>query len=93
MARWSKGDSHGGRRATTSESFLHAVTRAEPLGEMPVDGVESLRDGEARGLLVGGTLTQLVASLGTPFAFDPPSLAACCSSTTSRSGRTVSIGC
>ena len=24
------------------------------------------------GMLVGGTLTQLVASLGTPFAFDPP---------------------
>ena len=28
--------------------------------------------GEARGLLLGGTLTQLLASLGTPFAFAPP---------------------
>jgi muramoyltetrapeptide carboxypeptidase len=53
------------------ESFMRAVTRTEPLGDVPVDGVESLRDGEAQGLLVGGTLTQLVASLGTPFAFDP----------------------
>jgi muramoyltetrapeptide carboxypeptidase len=53
------------------ESFLRAVTGAEPLGELPPQGVEALREGEARGLLVGGTLTQLVASLGTPFAFDP----------------------
>ena len=31
-----------------------------------------LREGEASGPLYGGTLTQLVASLGTPYAFDPP---------------------
>jgi muramoyltetrapeptide carboxypeptidase len=54
------------------ESFLRAVTRPEPIGELPLDGVETLAPGEAGGTLVGGTLTQLVASLGTPFAFDPP---------------------
>ena len=32
----------------------------------------ALQDGEAAGPLFGGTLTQLVASLGTPYAFDPP---------------------
>jgi muramoyltetrapeptide carboxypeptidase len=32
-----------------------------------------MRAGEAQGPLLGGTLTQLCASLGTPFAFDPPS--------------------
>jgi muramoyltetrapeptide carboxypeptidase len=31
-----------------------------------------IRGGEAAGPLFGGTLTQLTASLGTPFAFDPP---------------------
>jgi muramoyltetrapeptide carboxypeptidase len=31
-----------------------------------------LRAGEASGPLFGGTLTQLVASLATPFAFDSP---------------------
>jgi muramoyltetrapeptide carboxypeptidase len=36
------------------------------------DGVEVLRPGEAAGPLFGGTLTQLAASLGTPYAFDPP---------------------
>ena len=33
---------------------------------------ETIRAGEATGTLFGGTLTQLLASLGTPFAFDPP---------------------
>jgi muramoyltetrapeptide carboxypeptidase len=48
------------------------LTRAEPLGPLACDGLEVLKSGEARGVLLGGTLTQLVASLGTPFAFDPP---------------------
>ena len=52
-------------------SFLRAVTLAEPLGEIVADGLEALVAGEAGGTLVGGTLTQLAASLGTPFAFDP----------------------
>jgi muramoyltetrapeptide carboxypeptidase len=53
-------------------SFLRALCRPEPLGELAPPALESIRSGEARGLLVGGTLTQLLASLGTPFAFDPP---------------------
>lgn len=31
-----------------------------------------ISEGEAAGVLYGGTLTSLVASLGTPYAFDPP---------------------
>ena len=54
--------------------------------------LEALRPGEAAGMLVGGTLTQLLASLGTPYAFDPPP-GACCSSTKSASGPTGSIAC
>ena len=53
-------------------SFMGAVCGREPLGELTAPGVEAVRPGEARGLLLGGTLTQLVASLGTPFAFCPP---------------------
>jgi muramoyltetrapeptide carboxypeptidase len=34
--------------------------------------MDVINAGEADGLLVGGTLTQLTASLGTPYAFDPP---------------------
>jgi muramoyltetrapeptide carboxypeptidase len=53
-------------------SFLAALTRAEPLGELAPADVETLRPGEASGVLLGGTLTQLLASLATPFAFAPP---------------------
>jgi muramoyltetrapeptide carboxypeptidase len=54
------------------ESFVNALCRREPLGEMAPPAVESVHSGEAAGPLLGGTLTQLVASLGTPFAFAPP---------------------
>ena len=36
------------------------------------DGLAVIRGGEADGPLFGGTVTQLTASLGTPYAFDPP---------------------
>jgi muramoyltetrapeptide carboxypeptidase len=51
-------------------SFL-ASLRPEPMGELRPEGVEVLKAGEAEGPLIGGTLTQLLASLGTPWAFDP----------------------
>lgn len=53
-------------------SFLASLCRAEPMGEIGAGQLETLRPGEAEGVLVGGTITQLAASLGTPFAFDPP---------------------
>ncbi|HSC29312.1 MAG TPA: LD-carboxypeptidase [Vicinamibacterales bacterium] len=54
-------------------SLNRAVCRPEPAGEIGHPALETLRPGEAAGLLIGGTLTQLVSSLGTPYAFDPPS--------------------
>jgi muramoyltetrapeptide carboxypeptidase len=36
------------------------------------EGAGTVKDGEVSGVLLGGTLTQLAASLGTPYAFDPP---------------------
>jgi muramoyltetrapeptide carboxypeptidase len=53
-------------------SFLAAVCRREPMGELSPPALETVQSGEASGILLGGTLTQLVASLGTPFAFAPP---------------------
>ena len=53
-------------------SLMGSVGSPEPLGELSPAGVEALRTGEARGPLLGGTLTQILASLGTPFAFQPP---------------------
>jgi muramoyltetrapeptide carboxypeptidase len=54
------------------DSFVRALCRREALGELAPPGLESVREGEASGMLLGGTLTQLLASLGTPYAFDPP---------------------
>ncbi len=61
-----------GADAYDEASLVGGLMRAEPLGELGGERLESLRGGEATGLLLGGTLTQLLASLATPFAFDPP---------------------
>lgn len=54
------------------DSFVRTLCRREPAGELEPPGLEAIRAGEASGPLLGGTLTQLLASLGTPFAFAPP---------------------
>jgi muramoyltetrapeptide carboxypeptidase len=54
------------------DSFLRAVCRAEPVGELAPPGLETIATGRAAGMLFGGTLTQVLASIGTPYAFDPP---------------------
>jgi muramoyltetrapeptide carboxypeptidase len=54
------------------DTFERVLMRPEPAGAITHPGLESLAPGEASGLLVGGTLTQLVGSLATPYAFDPP---------------------
>lgn len=61
-----------GAEAYDRDTFLRALTKAEPLGELSAPGLEIFRKGEAAGPLFGGTLVQLVASLGTPYAFQPP---------------------
>jgi muramoyltetrapeptide carboxypeptidase len=55
------------------DSFVRTLCRREPAGELAPPGLEAIRAGEASGPLLGGTLTQLLASVGTPFAFAPPS--------------------
>lgn len=53
-------------------SFLGAMTGDGTGLELAPQGLEVLRPGRVQGPLFGGTIAQLVASLGTPFAFDPP---------------------
>jgi muramoyltetrapeptide carboxypeptidase len=55
------------------DTFVRCVCRAEPAGEIVHPQLETLVPGEAAGMLVGGTIAQLTASLGTPYAFCPPS--------------------
>jgi len=62
----------GGARRYDRESFTKALCDCGPMGELQPEGLAALRPGEASGPLFGGTVTQLLSSLGTPFAFDPP---------------------
>ncbi|MGE0865263.1 MAG: LD-carboxypeptidase [Vicinamibacterales bacterium] len=62
----------GGPSAYDESSFRRVVMSAEPAGELRPAALAALRPGRATGILTGGTLTQLVSSLGTPWAFDPP---------------------
>ena len=53
-------------------SFMRLVS-GEGIGlELRPAGLDALRHGAAHGPLYGGTITQLAASMGTPYAFDPP---------------------
>jgi muramoyltetrapeptide carboxypeptidase len=61
-----------GTSAYDLDTMLRSMTDPLPLGELAPSSLETFRPGEAGGPLFGGTLAQLVASLGTPFAFAPP---------------------
>jgi len=62
----------GGPAAYDRASFLGALTTASPVGALPAPRLDVIRPGEADGPVLGGNLTQLAASMGTPYAFDPP---------------------
>jgi muramoyltetrapeptide carboxypeptidase len=53
-------------------SFRRVLMAAGPAGELRPAQLETLHDGEAAGVLVGGTLTQIAALVGTPWALRVP---------------------
>ena len=55
----------------TSESFLRALTTKGALGAMPMGEATTIRPGAASGPLVGGCLSMINSSMGTPYALDP----------------------
>lgn len=65
--RFGRGD-EGYDRGTFERALCHAA----PMGELSPPGLETVVAGEASGMLIGGTLTQLLASLGTSYEFRPP---------------------
>lgn len=54
------------------ESLVRLATDDAPAGPQEPDGVEVLIPGDARGISVGGTLTQVVSLLGTPWSMPIP---------------------
>jgi muramoyltetrapeptide carboxypeptidase len=61
-----------GESAYDPDTFRRVLSVDQPAGAITHPALEVLRPGEAFGMLVGGTLTQLLASFRTPFEFDPP---------------------
>lgn len=60
-----------GAEGYDESSFVGLMQNGASLTLSP-EGLAVVRGGEAVGPLFGGTITQLTASLGTPYAFDPP---------------------
>lgn len=58
--------------AYDEDSFRRVMMQPEPAGELRPAQLEVLHHGSATGTLTGGTLTQLMASMGTMWAFEPP---------------------
>ena len=54
------------------DTFERCLMNAAPAGAITHPSLEVIKDGSASGMLIGGTMTQLAVSLGTPYAFDPP---------------------
>lgn len=61
-----------GPAAYDEDSFRRTLMADGPAGEFAPGQLETLHPGAATGTLVGGTLTQLMASMGTSWAFEPP---------------------
>lgn len=61
-----------GPSAYHEDSFRRVMMSEAPAGDLSPVQLETLHGGTAAGVLAGGTLTQLTASLGTPWAFEPP---------------------
>jgi muramoyltetrapeptide carboxypeptidase len=60
-----------GPDAYDERSFRELLAGGRGLSLEP-DAVRVIKEGEDAGVLMGGTITQLTASLGTPYAFTPP---------------------
>jgi muramoyltetrapeptide carboxypeptidase len=61
-----------GPSAYDEGSFRSVMMSGDAAGDLQPAQLETLKPGAATGILTGGTLTQLMASMGTPWAFDPP---------------------
>lgn len=65
------GDFAGGLGKPTKSAMKRALESTDPIGELPnpeIPGV--LCEGKAKGVLVGGNLSIVAASLGTPYEID-----------------------
>ena len=82
------------RPGTTATRCCGRCADAEPLGALRARRArDAARRRRRRACCSAGTLTQLAASLGTPFAFDPPAGCVLLHRRRERAARTGSIAC
>jgi len=53
-----------------AEYLLRAITEVKPLGRISFPGMVGIKGGTAKGVLVGGNLSMIISSLGTPYEID-----------------------
>jgi len=54
----------------TLDYLLHSITQPRPLGELQFPCLKSLKSGKASGILVGGNMSLVLNSIGTPYEID-----------------------
>lgn len=59
------------RGALTGEALFRALTTCGALGNMPMGKARTIKPGKASGPIVGGCLSLINSSLGTPYALEP----------------------
>lgn len=64
------GEIHEGMNRETLDSLLRAVGDASPIGAIEARSLKSVRPGRTSGVLVGGNLSMIISSLGTPYEID-----------------------
>ena len=65
------GDFAGGLGKPTKSAMKRALESIEPIGELPnPETPEVVSEGRARGILVGGNLSIVASTLGTPYEID-----------------------
>lgn len=61
---------HDGTPKRTQLALIDALTNTKKVGDIYQQDLEVIRPGQAKGRLVGGNLTRLLRTLGTPFEID-----------------------
>ena len=64
------GEVHEHMNPLTLEYLFRAIGQVQPLGKLRFSGMRRIRQGKASGLLVGGNLSMLISSIGTPYEID-----------------------
>lgn len=57
-------------KETTADAFFKAITTGGPLGQVLSTGSKALKAGSASGKLIGGCLSLICSSMGTPYELD-----------------------